>query len=231
MKFTSPAAVAAQIVQLEQRLSALRRLERARAGGRASGRVRQKPDRDETIRTIYHLKNGEYGAVKEIALQVGLSVRQVRRILRVGGVKRDTVTDALSRGSYGGKKGRQRSLPEVAALRSVDPRSGTVASRAIKSTGARPAQLDDTAYPATLSLEELLDGAENLIKATYREANDARIPGGTQFNLETVLRLIEGFAGEWHDHLENLRRSLGPKPRRPRNRSPEGLLLYKRTRS
>jgi hypothetical protein len=37
MKFTSPAAVAAQIAQLEERLGTLRRLQGAMAGSLASG--------------------------------------------------------------------------------------------------------------------------------------------------------------------------------------------------
>ena len=67
MKFTSPAAVAAQIAHLEEKLGTLRRLEGAMAGGRASSSARQQRQRDDQIRSRYLQRKGEYGVVTEIA--------------------------------------------------------------------------------------------------------------------------------------------------------------------
>jgi len=53
MKFTSPAALAAQIAQLEERLGALRRLQGAMTGGLASGSARQQRRRFSQAPCLY----------------------------------------------------------------------------------------------------------------------------------------------------------------------------------
>ena len=230
MKFTSPAAVAAQIAQLEERLGTLRRLQGAMAGGRASGSARQQRHRDEQIRSHYLQRKGDYGVVKEIAAAVGLSERQVRRILRIGGVKRDTVADILSRDPPAGRFSGLPSKPTGVASRLTDRGIGT-ASRAANSAEPESPRPDDIDDPAVISPEQFFDGARILIKSMYRQANEARIPGGPQIDREAALQLIEGLAGEWHELVTKLWRALRPKRRRPRNRKSAPYQSHKRTRT
>jgi hypothetical protein len=65
----------------------------------------------------------------------------------------------------------------------------------------------------------------------YEEANEARIPGGWRLDLVAVLRLIEGFAGEWDDLLSRLEEVLGPSQARFKKRDPELPLAQNRTRT
>jgi hypothetical protein len=209
VKVASPADVAAEIARLEKRLTDLRRLERAIGGGRASGRARQKPHRDEQIRTYYLQNKGEYGVVKKIAMQSGLSVRQVRRILRRGGITREIVADAPW-GSSLGKTGREPTATSHPSPASVDPGSHDHAALAAESPGRRTEQLGETVNLRIESLDDLLNRAGGLVSAMYEEANEARIPGGLRLDFEAVLRLIEDFADEWGDLLSKLEEALGP---------------------
>jgi hypothetical protein len=230
VKVASPADVAVEIARLEQRLADLRRLERAIGGGQASGRARQKPDRDEQIRTRYLQKKGEYGVVKEIAAKTGLSVRQVRRILRRGGITRDTVADAPGSSSMG-KTGREPTAASHRSPVSVDLVSHDHATLAAESPGRRTEQPGETAYIEIESLDDVLNQADSLVSAMYEEADEARIPGGLRLDLEAVLRLIEDFAGEWDGLLWKLEEVLGPNQHRPKKRDLELPLAQKRTRT
>jgi len=230
MRFTSPAAVAAQIAQLEERLGTLRRLQGAMAGGHAGGSARQHRHRDEQIRSYYLQRKGDYGVVKEIAATSGLSERQVRRILRIGGVKRDTVADILSRDPPASRYSKPPSKPARAASRSADRGIGTAPRAAISAEPESP-QPDDTDDPVAISPEQFFDGAGILIKSMYRQANEARIPGDPQIDREAALQLIESLADEWHDLITKLWRRLGSKRRRSRNRKSGPLQPRKRTRT
>jgi hypothetical protein len=225
--FTSPAAVAAEITQLEQRIADLRRLERSIGGGQASGRARQKPDRDQQIRTHYLQKKGEYGVVKEIAAKTGLSVRQVRRILRRGGVAREAVAEAPD-GSSMGKTSREPSAMSHRSPASVHPVSHDHAASAAESSGRRTEQLGKALDIE--SLDDLLNQADGLVSAMYEEANEARIPGGMPLDFEAVLRLIEDFADQWGDLFWRLEEVLGP-GQVPKRRDPELPLAQKGTRA
>jgi hypothetical protein len=230
MKLTSPAAVAAQIAQLEERLGRLRRLQGAIAGGDASGIARQQPDRDERIRSYYLQRKGEYGVVKKIAAAFGLSERQVRRILRIGGIDRDTATDAPSRDPPAGSLSKPPSTPRGAPSRSDDRGIGT-ASRAANSTEPDSRLADETDDPAVVSPEEFFNRARHLINSMFRQANEARIPGHLQIDREAALRSVESFAGKWEELVGKLWRGFVPRWQRPPNRKPPPHRSHKRTRT
>ena len=164
MKFTSPTAVAAQIAQFEERLGTLPHLQGATAGGHASGSARQQRRRDEEIRTHYLQRKGDYGVVNEIAAAFGLSERQVRRILRIGGVKRDTVADIPSRDPPAGRYSDLPSKLGSVASRSADRGIGT-ASRAANS--AEPESTQSFVIPNESPLLQIPSSGSNLVSETW----------------------------------------------------------------
>jgi hypothetical protein len=228
MKLTSPATVTAEIAQLEERLGRLRRRQGAIAGGHASGRARDQSHRDEQIRSLYLQKKGKYGVEKEIATAFGLSARQVRRILRIGGITRDASTDAASRDQPADGSSKPLSKSQSVASRSAD-RGTDTASRAAISAGAGSPQPDETGDLAEVSPEEFIKEARRLIKSMYRQASEARIPGHPQIDREAALQTIESFAGEWEELAAKLWRGLAPSWRRPENQKPPPRRSHKRT--
>ena len=77
--------IEAAIAKLEKPLGELRRRRRAMLGGFASGKARQRHDRNEQICAYYYKISGGrfgYGKLVPTANKFGLSVRQISRILR-----------------------------------------------------------------------------------------------------------------------------------------------------
>ena len=218
MKFPSPVLVDAEITQLEEQLGVLRRRQRGVLGGHASGSARQKHYRDAQIQAFYRHKNGEPGITKKIAAEVKLSERQVRRILRIGAVRADTVIDAHGGDLFEGKDDENAARRSNGAPPAVDSAAGDSTYPAAKAASRGSVKVKEANYSRMVSLRERLEGAEGLIKAMYEQAAEARIPGGPQFDLEATLRLIEEFAGQWDVLLSYLEHAFEPRRLRPGKR-------------
>ncbi len=78
-------ALEARIAELEAQLHRLRLKRRGMLGGLASGKIKRAPRvADERVVRAYEQAGGEgfYGSLKKTAAQLGLSVRQVSRVLK-----------------------------------------------------------------------------------------------------------------------------------------------------